>query len=224
VLIDGPSTEVRVRRVLIATDAFGMAPPGMREALHDGIDAVITRVGSADEVIVHRPGLGELQRWFRVLQAFEVWATHGEWITLTRPSFGPGIRERYAWASTVTAAETAAPRLERDKFSASVDALLGGDAILLLPTAPGIAPLVNTPAEALEAFRGQAISLLAIAGLAGLPQITMPVGTLEGCPVGLSLVGPRGSDLALLALVRSLRRRPIEYTGENPRPTRVLGG
>ena len=209
VLIDGASAEVRVRRVLIATDAFGLAAPGMREALRDGIDAVITRVGSADEVIVHPAGLAELHRWFRVLQAFEVWATHGEWITRVRPSLGPGVRERYAWASTVTATDIALPRLEREKFSASLDALLGEDAILVLPTAPGIAPLVNTPAEALEAFRAQAISLLAIAGLARLPQLTMPVGTLDGCPVGLSLVGPRGTDLVLLALVRSLRSRPL---------------
>ena len=207
VLIDGPSANVVVRRALIGVDAFDMAAAGMRDALRDGIDAVVARVGSADEVTAHRPGLAELQRWFRVLQAFEVWATHGEWITRVRPSFGPGIRERYAWASTVTAADVAAPRVERETFRASLDAMLGDDAILVLPTAPGIAPLQNTPAETLETFRGQAISLLAIAGLAGVPQVTMPVGALDGCPVGLSLIGPRGSDLALLALVRSLASR-----------------
>src|SRR5262249_18291040 len=86
-LIEGPSAVVHLRRALIAVDAFDLTAAGMREALRDGVDAVVARVGSAADVIVHPPGLGELQRWFRVLQAFEVWATHGEWITRVRPSF-----------------------------------------------------------------------------------------------------------------------------------------
>jgi amidase len=69
-----------------------------------------------------------------------------------------------------------------------------------LPTTPGIAPLVNLPSEAQADFRARALSLLCIAGLARLPQINLPLGTLNGCPLGLSIVGPHGSDLALLEL------------------------
>jgi amidase len=28
----------------------------------------------------------------------------------------------------------------------------------------------------------------------------MPLATLDGCPLGLSLIGPRGTDRALIAL------------------------
>jgi amidase len=48
-------------------------------------------------------------------------------------------------------------------------------------------------------FRARAFALLSIAGLARLPQINLPFGTFDGCPIGLSLIGPRGSDRALLA-------------------------
>ncbi|PYO57096.1 MAG: amidase, partial [Candidatus Rokuibacteriota bacterium] len=108
------------------------------------------------------------------------------------------------WAATVTANQIEGPRRAREQFAARLDAMLADGAVLCLPTAPGIAPLLKTPADALETFRAQAISLLSIAGLARLPQVSLPLGTLDGCPVGLSLVGRRGSDLALLALACSL--------------------
>ncbi|MFG1317540.1 hypothetical protein [Xanthobacter autotrophicus] len=42
------------------------------------------------------------------------------------------------------------------------------------------------------------MNLLCIAGLGGLPQVSLPLARLEGVPFGLSLVGPVGSDTALL--------------------------
>ena len=44
----------------------------------------------------------------------------------------------------------------------------------------------------------------AIAGLSGLPQLSLPVGKVSGCPLGLSLIGPPGRDRALLALARKV--------------------
>ena len=48
-----------------------------------------------------------------------------------------------------------------------------------------IAPKLNTPAPELEAFRARAFALLAIAGLARLPQVNVPAGLLEDCPIGI---------------------------------------
>ena len=41
-----------------------------------------------------------------------------------------------------------------------------------------------------------------IAGLARLPQVSLPVAEVEGCPVGLSLVARRGEDGMLLAAAK----------------------
>lgn len=77
--------------------------------------------------------------------------------------------------------------------------------VLCLPTSPRVAPLKDSPIDKIEVeYREQAMWLLCIAGLNGLPQISLPLGCLDGLPLGLSIAGPRGSDLALLALTRKL--------------------
>jgi amidase len=48
--------------------------------------------------------------------------------------------------------------------------------------------------------------LTCIAGIGGLPQVSIPVGSVSGCPVGLSFVGWAGGDEALLDLAVTLAR------------------
>jgi len=51
------------------------------------------------------------------------------------------------------------------------------------------------------------MNLLSVAGLAGLPQISLPLARHGNLPLGLSIVGARGSDVDLLALASSLVSR-----------------
>ena len=68
-----------------------------------------------------------------------------------------------------------------------------------------VAPPKNTPVDDIEIrYRHQTMHLLCIAGLGGLPQISLPMAELDGLPLGLSLNGPRGADMQLLGLARSL--------------------
>jgi amidase len=47
--------------------------------------------------------------------------------------------------------------------------------------------------------RQATIGVTAIAGFCGLPEVTLPAATVNGAPVGISLVGAPGADLGLLA-------------------------
>jgi amidase len=53
---------------------------------------------------------------------------------------------------------------------------------------------------------GRIIELTCIAGLTGLPQVSLPLAEHEGVPVGLSLIGWRGSDEVLPGVARDLAR------------------
>jgi amidase len=76
--------------------------------------------------------------------------------------------------------------------------------VLALPTAPSIAPPLATPADELESFRVRVMRLVCMASISGLPQVTIPAGTADRAPVGLSFIGWRGGDEALLSLASAM--------------------
>jgi amidase len=74
--------------------------------------------------------------------------------------------------------------------------------IVAVPSAPTIAPTVDGALA--DTFRARCLRLTCIAGLAGLPQVSLPAGVAAGCPVGASLIGWAGGDEALLDLAVAL--------------------
>ena len=191
-------------KLLIAEDAFQLAGGAVSEALQPALERLKSHLGAGERVTVAREGLPQWFQVFRVLQGAEVWAQHGDWIRHAKPQLGPGIKERIEWTSTLTTREVGPAKSKREEIARRMSELLAGNAVLALPTLPGIAPPLNTPAAELEDFRGRAMSLLCIAGLARLPQVSLPLARLEGCPLGLSLIAARGCDMMLLALARAL--------------------
>ena len=86
--------------------------------------------------------------------------------------------------------------------------LLTPSSLIVLPTAPGPAPRIDASQSDISDVRERIRQLTCIASGAGLPQISLPLGELEGCPVGLSLIGSKGADAdeKLLGLARTLQR------------------
>ena len=82
--------------------------------------------------------------------------------------------------------------------------LLEGGAILCIPTTPFTAPPLGLPLSELDRQSARIGQLCSIAGMAGLPQISLPLGLVDGKPCGLSILGWRGSDARLVAIARAL--------------------
>jgi len=120
------------------------------------------------------------------------------------PPLGPGVAQRFAFARAVTDAQVAEATAFRARFRAHLAALLGNDGVLLMPTMPDIAPLAAAGEDGLEDYRNQATKMLCIAGLAGFPQLSLPLGSRLGAPLGISLLGPAGSDRSLVALAERI--------------------
>ncbi|MFG1418690.1 amidase [Xanthobacter sp. V0B-10] len=205
VLLGEGGPEAMPTRLLIATDAFALLAEDVRAALTAAVRRVEAAVAPAEGVVLAPEGLSAWSAAFRALQAEEIWQSVGGWVKATRPTFGPGVRERFAAAETQPPAEAAAARPVREAVRVRTDALLPEGTVLLLPTTPRIAPLRGSAAADTEvAYRHLAMNLLCPAGLAGLPQVSLPLARVEGAPIGLSLVARRGSDLALLALATAV--------------------
>lgn len=193
-------------RLLRIDDAFALASDAANAALTPFVERLEGLIGKAKPFVAGEPG-GGLLNWmlrFRHIQAREICETHGAWLAATKPRFGPEIAERFAWAQSVPQSEADAAKPEREAFTARLRDALPDGTVACLPTAPGIAPKLDTSAEDLVAHRGQVIALTAIAGLAGLPQVTMPLANIDGCPLGLSIIAGPGQDVMLLALAESM--------------------
>jgi len=198
VLLEGESARVPVRRLLVAEDCFAQADAEVATALRHFLERASARLPKSEETIVAPMGFDEWREAFRVIQGRELWAIHGDFMTTHRPALGPGIRERMEFAATVTAAQEETARTSMHEGRAVIRKLLPPRSVVALPTTPCIAPLIRATERELDNFRRRAMTLTCIAGISGLPQVTMPVGRVSGCPVGVSFIGWAGGDEALL--------------------------
>jgi amidase len=191
-------------RLLIAHDAFEIAGTTVAQALRAALDKVAALVGMPDPVTVGDEPLTRWMDYFRFLQGAEASACHGEWITREKPALGPGVKERFAWAPTVSPEDITRATTRREEIARRMAEMLGERTVIALPSAPGIALLRNSPPKLVDDLRARALPLLCIAGLARLPQVSLPLAELDGCPLGLSLIAARGNDTLLLELAGRL--------------------
>jgi amidase len=174
-------------------------------AEHDRMVGIVARVTGAPGTAQPLPqSIDDLYWAFRRIQAAEAWAVHGPFISSGDRRLGPGVKERFEFGATVDAATVERESAVRTAFRAALAMMLGDDGLLVLPTMPGAAPLTDTPFDAIQAYRERALRLLCLSGLSGFPQITLPLGIVSSAPFGLSLLGPAGSDRALLSLARTI--------------------
>jgi amidase len=219
VLLDEESQAALPVELLVAKDAFALLETPVADALAGPVKQLGEAVGLATEVIVSPDGLRAWMECFRVLQAAEIWSNHGDWVSRAKPSLGPGIRERFEWAATIGREEVVRAKRQQDAIRERIGSLLRPGQVLCLPTSPRIAPLLSSPTDIVEdKFRYQAMCLLCIAGLGGLPQISLPLANLEGCPLGLSVLGPRGSDSQLLRLARKIMKKTVWHPSSSRPP------
>ncbi|WP_019912779.1 amidase [Paenibacillus sp. HW567] len=188
----------------IVPEGWALAGAESAASLKQGLRKLQAGAGQSADTRIAPEGLKTWMDVFRELQGAEIWATHGAWIEREQPLFGPDIAARFAWAAGLAGQDHRRAHSLRAEIAARLRQLLGEDGCLVLPTVPGPAPLRGGDLAQLELNRSGAMMLSCIAGLAGLPQLTLPVTGPGGLPLGLSVIGGQGQDLRLLAWVRQI--------------------
>jgi amidase len=161
-------------------------------------------LGKARPVLVAGGSFDSLYWAFRRIQGRESWVADGELIEKYKLPLGPGVAERFTYAKAITDAEVRDGLKVRAGLTAKLTELLGRDGVLILPTMADIAPKLTDTETALESYRNKSINLLCLSGLSKLPQFTMPLASRLGAPLGLSIMGPSGSDRSLIAICERL--------------------
>ena len=188
------ASQVPIRRLRLVRDAFALADPHVSSSLQ----VICGALEIDDEITLFDGAEDEWLECYRVLQGAEIWRQLGPWIRSVQPRFGDAIAPRFADAASITLAEVARWAPVRASLAARVRALLGDGIGLVMPTAPCVALRKDAAPSETSDFYRRALTLTSVAGHAGLPQISVPTGRADGCPVGLSILASPGHDCALL--------------------------
>jgi amidase len=202
VLLGGGVPADPVRRLLIGEDALAAADPEVGAAVREAAERLARRLGAGVEAIEvlpgDAPGLGEAMEAFSVLQGAQVWRNFGSWIESAHPSMGADVAKRMEGAARVGADDVARAEPVAAAVAKQVRRLGVAEA-LAIPATGTVAPLRDADADTRQAARVAAGRLSCVASLSGSPAVSLPLASVDDLPVGVSLVGPPGSDLTLLA-------------------------
>ena len=188
--------------------AFVVAPElleGCDPEVAAAFEAFVGELAGVEQVELG--GLDAMFAAFRTVQGAEAWRADGAWVAAHPGAVGDDVAERFEVAAVITPGQEIEARevlrLARERF----DAALAGR-VLLLPSASSAAPPLDASAETIAAVRAATLRMTAVAGTGGYPAVSAPLLRVPApggsAPLGLCLVGPRGSDLALIDLAAVL--------------------
>ena len=200
----GPDIADVSPRLLWPNDAWALLTSEAKASMETTASKVIAALTDVAQVSVAHESFGEMSRHFRCIVGHEAWTVDGPLIARYAPPLGTRIAQHFAWSRQLNDAQFALATRFRKAFKEHLDALLGSDGVLLMPTMPDIAPLRNAAERTVNDYRYRALPMLSIATLGGVPQLSLPLTVRDGAPMGLSLLGPTGSDRLLVRLAVKL--------------------
>ncbi len=198
VLLGGAGVPAPIQRLLIADDCFAEADAPVVAVLNEALAAMQNALPTPQHVRIAPAGStsGATRcASSRPMRSGRCMAASSK----RKNRASAGVAERMTAASRITTAEADAARDVHNIAREEIRAQIAPGTVVALPSAPCIAPrstrrrrssIPTAPRHAAHLHRR----------LGGLPQVSIPVGTVAGCPVGLSFIGWAGGDEALLDL------------------------
>ncbi len=200
VLLGERPADVLPTRLIVAVDAFGFADGTVSAALQPMVAKLAALIGSVREEIMAPQGLSVWSRAQRTLQPHEAWQTFRPWVERDNPRMAFSVARGLFAGAAIPETERSWAALMRQEARARMTYLLPPGTILCLPTTPFPAPRKGLPLPVLGPMRDRITCLCAHGGLAGVPQVSLPGATVDGLPIGLSIIGGHGTDATLVAV------------------------
>lgn len=190
--------------LLIAEDALAFADAAVSNALAPAL-ARLAAIAASRTVTAVPQGLGVWQGAQRILQSSQAARHLMPWLAEANPRLAFSVAGSMFRGLAYTDEERGRAGLIKHEANRRMDVLLGQGAILVIPTTPFVAPLRTATVSGFD--RDRISCLTSIAGLNGLPQVSLPWHGPDALPVGLSIIGARGADMALLRLAQAFEEQ-----------------
>ena len=191
-------------RLIVAVDAFGFAGAEVRGVFAAMLERLGALIGEVTEEIMAPPGLSTWAKAQRTLQPYEGWQVFKDWLDRENPAMAYSVARGLAIAAATPQAERDWAEMMRREARARMDHLLPPGTVLCMPTTPFPAPPRGLPISQTDPLRMQISCLCSHGGLTGVPQVSLPGASLDGLPIGLSIVGRWGEDVQLVALAQAM--------------------
>lgn len=212
-----PVSAKRPATIHLIQEAFAIADADVQEALSEPTRQLREMFGGAvqesslQQLIADNGGHG-FATWadtFCVIQWAEAKSCLGAWIASAKPEFGPEIAASFQLVNQLDRRGVSEAVQRREQYCRSLNAFLGPDDLLCIPTTPALAPCKGDPPRRSSSGSGyypRTLSLTSVAGMGRLPQVSLPMAAVDRVPVGLSLLARRGQDSFLLEMAKSIKR------------------
>jgi amidase len=208
VLRVSPSRASRLKRVVIARDLNDTYGAATGDAVMSVAEAAARAIGgTTDDVELATYVNLDVGDLFARVQGREIWTEHADWIAANIDFLAGDVQTRLRRCEALSTdhADVIADDLAaRDLYRQRVQALLGEDAVMVLPVAPRRGPLLDSSPDELQSFRRECFRLTAPSSLAGVPQVVLPTVNGPGGYVPVGLLAGIGTDRQLLALAEQL--------------------
>lgn len=206
-LRSGKRPTAPLQRILVLSDAMEISDKAVRTEAKVALAQISRRTGIDPEPvsfaqIIDRdmPLSACNEKALRVLQTLEFQNTVGNWIENNTPQTGHAFSMAYeaVRGSDRIAALDSLDLCER--FFEGIQSFITPGTVICFPTTPVVAPLKGTlnTAESVMDFYDRTMAITAFSGVGRLPELSAPILTVDGCPVGFSIAAGHYQDEFLL--------------------------
>jgi amidase len=204
---------VPLERVYVLSDAMEISDDAVRAQTARVLERLCDRMGieprpiSFAQIVGRDVSLRDCnERALRPLQTLEFQNTVGNWIEQHKPETGLGFSmacENVRRSDRIAALEG---RVRRERLFEAIQAFLTPGTVICFPTTPSVAPVKGTldTQEAAMDFYDRTMAITAFSGVGRLPEVSAPLLSVHGCPVGLSIAAGNYQDEILLDAVRQV--------------------
>jgi aspartyl-tRNA(Asn)/glutamyl-tRNA(Gln) amidotransferase subunit A len=215
-LIDGvlrdeaPAASGMVRAALLGGWFARNLTDAMQAALVDLAQGIAPLPG------VDLAGVAQARSAAFVITAYEGGHLHASALRADPLSYDPATRDRLiAGAAMPDALHVEALGL-RDRFAQGFDDLFARFDVLIAPVTMGPAPRIDRPIVIIDGEERPARANLGLftqpISFLGLPVVTVPLA-VPGMPIGIQLIGAKGTDHVLIAFAAELERKGLVRSG-----------